>query len=97
MICVQFIFKPKVYDADFHRLNDAIDAFAHALEGFIRSESWRSEGGDVNAIYYFADHLALANLAQFPDHLEAKGQVESWYESYRIIVSRVETTYGSSA
>ncbi len=95
MICCQFIFKPGTYDDDFHRLDAQIDGFARGLPGFERAETWHAaEGGEVNAIYYFADRDSVAQLARFPQHREAKGQVTRWYDGYRIIISEVTTTYG---
>lgn len=95
MICCQFIFKPGTYDDEFHRLDDQIDVFARSLPGFVRIETWQApEAGLVNAIYYFDDQESVAKLARFPEHLEAKGQVDRWYDGYRIIVSSVTTTYG---
>ena len=37
---------------------------------------------------------AVRQLAQFPQHLEAKGQVARWYDGYRIVVSQITATYG---
>jgi len=48
----------------------------------------------VNAIYYFADKNSVAQLARFPRHREAKGQVQRWYDGYRIVVSEITATYG---
>ena len=94
MICVQFIFTPGEYDDEFHRLDDAIEAFARSLRGFDRVETWQSaDGRTINATYYFADREALAELSRFPLHLEAKGQVARWYDGYRIVVSEIVTTY----
>ena len=95
MICCQFIFKPGVYDDDFHRLDQQIEAFARALPGFVRVEIWNAPAaGTVNAIYYFTDLDSVRQLAQFPTHREAIVQVQRWYDGYRIIVSEVTTTYG---
>lgn len=52
------------------------------------------EGGVVNAIYYFADKQSVAQLARFPQHREAKGQVQRWYDGYRIVISEITATYG---
>lgn len=95
MIACQFIFKPGTYDADFHRLDGEIDQFARSLPGFERVEKWLSPDGDVvNAMYYFADQKDVAQLARFPVHREAKGQVDRWYDGYRIVISEVKATYG---
>jgi heme-degrading monooxygenase HmoA len=95
VICCQFIFQPSAYDDDFHRLDAEIDAYARALPGFVRTETWHAHGsGAVNAVYYFADREAVAELARFPQHREAKGQVQRWYDGYRVVVSEVTATYG---
>ena len=95
MICAQFIFKPGTYDDDFYRLDAQIDQYARSLPGFEKVETWQSAEGDIiNAVYYFADKKALAQLSQFPQHREAQGQVERWYDGYRIIVSEITATYG---
>lgn len=95
MICAQFIFKPGTYDDDFHRLDAQIDEYARGLSGFEKVETWQSPDGDVvNAVYYFTDRRALAELGRFPTHREAQDQVHRWYDGYRIIVSEVTATYG---
>lgn len=95
MICVQFIFKPGTYDEDFHRLDGQIDAYARSLPGYHHTETWvAKQGGLVNAIYYFTDQKSVAQLARFPQHREAKGQVQRWYDGYRILVTEVKATYG---
>lgn len=95
MICCQFIFKPGKYDDEFHRLDGQIDKFARSLPGFDRVETWHApEGGVVNSVYYFADRESLSQLSRLPQHLEAKGQVQRWYDGYRIVVSEITATYG---
>jgi heme-degrading monooxygenase HmoA len=95
VICCQFIFKPGTYDDDFHRLDGQIEEFARSLPGFERVETWQAPKGEViNAMYYFADQESVAQLASFPRHREAKGQVQRWYDGYRIVVSEVKATYG---
>lgn len=95
MICVQFVFKPGSYDADFHRLNGQIDEYARSLPGFIRTETWHDpENGLVNAMYYFTDQESVSHLAKFHTHREAKSQVHRWYDGYRIVVTDVKATYG---
>src|SRR4051812_40986801 len=95
MICCQFIFKPGTYDQDFHRLDAQIDQYARSLPGFQKVETWQSgDGAITNAIYYFADRDSLAQLTRLPEHREAKGQVQRWYDGYRIVVSEITATYG---
>lgn len=95
MICCSFVFKPGVYDADFHRLDSDIAAFARSLPGFVKVENWQSADGKlVNANYFFEDRQSLGALARYPTHREAKSQVDRWYEGYKIVVSEVTATYG---
>jgi heme-degrading monooxygenase HmoA len=95
VIICQFIFKPGVYDDDFHRLDRQIDAYARSLPGFRATETWQSaEGAVINATYYFDDMASVRQLSQFPQHLEAKGQYQRWYDGYQIVVSEVTATYG---
>ena len=95
MMCCQFIFKPGTYDDDFHRLDGQIDQYARNLPGFVKVEAWSApETGMVNAIYYFTDQKSVAQLARFPQHREAKDQVNRWYDGYRIIISEITATYG---
>lgn len=95
MIVCQFIFQPGAYDDDFHRLDAQIDAYARSLPGFRGTESWRSaDGSIVNATYYFDDMAAVRQLSQFPQHLQAKGDYQRWYDGYQIVVSEVTATYG---
>ncbi len=93
-IC-QFIFRPGLYDDDFHRLDGEIDAFARSLQGFRASETWKSgDGTVVNATYYFDDMASVRQLAQFPQHQQAKGQYQRWYDGYQIVVSELTASYG---
>jgi heme-degrading monooxygenase HmoA len=95
VIICQFIFKPGKYDEDFHRLDGQIDAFARSLPGFRATETWQSADGTVvNATYYFDDMASVRQLSQFPQHLEAKGQYQRWYDGYRIVISEVAASYG---
>jgi len=95
VIICQFIFKPGKYDEDFHRLDGQIDAFARSLPGFRATETWQSPDLTVvNATYYFDDMASVRQLSQFPQHLEAKGQYQRWYDGYRIVISEVAASYG---
>lgn len=95
LICCQFIFRPGTFDDDFHRLDGQIAEHARGLPGFDRVEKWLSPDGTVvNAVYYFTDRDSVAQLARFPQHREAKDQVDRWYDGYRIVVSEVSATYG---
>jgi hypothetical protein len=96
MICCSFIFQPGQYDDEFRRLDAEIDQFARHLPGFEKVETWHSaDGTTVNATYFFTDKNAVAQLARFPTHRQAKAQVNRWYKNFRVVVSEVTATYGS--
>ena len=95
MICCQFIFKPATYDDEFHRLDEQIDRYARSLSGFERVEKWQAQDiGVINAIYYFAVRESVTLLVRFPQHRDAKNNVQRWYDGYRIVISEVTATYG---
>jgi heme-degrading monooxygenase HmoA len=73
MYCVAFIYEPGEYDAEFHRLNELIDAAAKSMKGFLGAESWVSEDGKRhNATYYWSNMDVLKEFSSHPKHLEAK-------------------------
>ena len=37
---------------------------------------------------------SVRQLSGFPQHVEAKGQYQRWYDGYRIVVSEVTASYG---
>lgn len=95
MYSAAFIFKPGVYDDEFHRLNDLIDQAAQSNEGFLGAETWYSKDGDIlNATYYWDSLDALNEFSRNPHHLEAKKQYSRWYDGYHIVVSEVIRSYG---
>lgn len=97
MICCSFVFEPGTYDDEFHRLDGLIDDYARSLEGFVKVDRWFSDDRRFqNSMYFFADYRAVKSLANFPQHLEAKGQVDRWYLSYRVDVFEHKTSYGST-
>ena len=82
-------------DDGFHRLDALIEQYVRSLRGFVRVETWNAaEVVLVNAIYYVSDRKSLAQLARFPRHCEAEGQIERWYEGYRIVISEVTAIDG---
>lgn len=36
----------------------------------------------------------MAQLGRFPQHREAKGQAQRWYDGYRIVVSDIRAAHG---
>ena len=95
MILCQFIFKPGTYDEEFHTLDKQIDTFARQLPGFRALELWHSEDMTVkNAVYTFESMDDVKRLAQYPQHLVAKQRNARWYDSYRVVISEVISSYG---
>lgn len=98
MICCSFVFEPGTYDDEFHRLDGLIDDFARSLDGFVRVDRWFSDDQRFqNSMYFFTDYRAVKELANFPQHLEAKSQVNRWYRSFRVDVFEQKTSYGTTS
>ncbi len=95
MFMVSFMFRPGEYDADFHRLNDEIQAAAYDADGYVGQESWVSPDGTVrNAVYYWNSMEGLREFADLATHRTAKAQYRRWYLGYHIVVAQVTETYG---
>lgn len=96
MIVCSFVFSPGTYDEEFYALDAQIEAFAQALPGYDHVEKWVApDGKSKNSMYFFADYAAVRQLAQYPQHLEAKSKVDRWYNWFRIDVFELKTSYGS--
>lgn len=90
-----FIFAKGQYDAEFHRLDQAIADAAKSIPGYLGEESWESAAtGLISNVYYWESMEALRALMQHPRHLEAKAQQAKWLDGYQVIVSQVLRTYG---
>jgi hypothetical protein len=90
-----FIFQPGTYDDEFHELDAQIDAYAKALDGYVKTERWGSDDGKIrNSVYYFKNREAIALLARFEPHRVAKKNYAKWYKGYRIEVSEITQVYG---
>jgi heme-degrading monooxygenase HmoA len=96
--CASFIWEPGVYDAEFHRLNSAIEQIARSLPGFLGSETWQSADASRKcANYYWKDLDTLKAYSGHPTHQEAKRQYSRWYNGYHIVVSEIVRTYGDGS
>jgi heme-degrading monooxygenase HmoA len=96
MIAAQFIFEPGEYDDEFHSLDDAIEAEAATMPGFLGVDKWVSQDGTkINVIYYFESMSDLTKLGRFDEHRDAKSKVNRWYKGYRVVVTEVTATYGN--
>ena len=95
MYCASFIWEPGTYDAEFDRLNKAINDVAQSLDGFLGSESWQSPDGSKRCVnYYWSDMETLRVFSVHPIHQEAKKQYSRWYKGYHIVISEVLRSYG---
>lgn len=98
MYSAAFIWEPGEYDAEFHRLNAAIDEVARALPGFLGAEKWQNADGSRGNVTYYWDGLdTLKAFSIHPAHQEAKRQYARWYRGYHIVVSQVIRSYGDAA
>jgi heme-degrading monooxygenase HmoA len=96
--CASFIWQPGIYDADFERLNAAIDQVARSSPGFLGVEVWQSgDGARKCANYYWSDLETLRAFSVDPVHQEAKWQYARWYEGYHIVISQVLRSYGDGS
>ena len=83
-----FIFAAGDYDAEFHRLDEAIP-------GYLGEESWESQAtGLISNVYYWDSMESLQQLMKHPRHLEAKAAQAKWLNGYQVIISEVLRTYG---
>lgn len=98
MYSVAFIWEPGDYDAEFQRLNAAVEDVARALPGFLGVESWQAaEGTRRNATYYWDSLDTLRAFSTHPAHLEAKRHYARWYAGYHVVVAEVLRSYGDGA
>ena len=92
---ISFIFRPGIYDDDFHRLDKAVADLAKGTEGFLGSETWVSRDGKTrNAVYYWSDLERLRDFAQAVEHREAKTNYSRWYDAYQVVVAEIRSVYG---
>ena len=94
MLSATFIFKPGVYDDEFHRLDEIIMDVALATPGYLGAERWWSEDRtERSVVYYFETQEALRVFSRDQTHLEAKREYKRWYEAYRVIISEVISSH----
>ena len=94
MISATFIFKPGVYDDEFHRLDAIIMDVAIATPGYLGAERWWSEDRtERSVVYYFESREALRTFSRDETHLEAKRLSKRWYDAYRVVISEVISTH----
>lgn len=73
---------------------DAMDALAATQPGYRGMDSARDAGGRGITCSYWADDAAAIAWRDHPDHAATRSRGRGiWYESYEVIVARVERTY----
>lgn len=96
MYLVTFRLDPGEYDAEFHELNDAIQAAAEDTDGYLGKRTWNApESEEVLVVYYWESLEALESFGAVPVHGEAKGRWREWYDAYEVRVTEVLEAYGS--
>jgi uncharacterized protein (DUF1330 family) len=95
MISATFIFRPGLYDDEFHRLDEIIMDAALATESYVGAERWWSEDrSERSVVYYFESQEALRAFSGDEANLEAKRQSKRRYEAYRVVISEVISSHG---
>ena len=90
-----FIFSKGQYDADFHRLDEAIAMAAKEIPGYLGEESWENPAsGLISNVYYWESLEALQALMTHPRHIEAKQAQGKWLNGYQVVVAHVLRAYG---
>lgn len=93
---VTFRLDPGEYDAEFHDLNDAIQAAAEGTEGYLGKRTWHaSESEEVLVVYYWESLDALETFGAYSEHKEAKQRWTEWYDAYEVTVTEILDSYGS--
>ncbi|MEF8915830.1 antibiotic biosynthesis monooxygenase family protein [Natronomonas sp.] len=96
MYLVTFRVDPGEYDAEFHELNDSIQAVAEDMDEYLGRRTWHDPKTDeVLAIYYWESLDALDTFGADGDHERAKQRWTEWYDAYEVTITEVFDTYGS--
>lgn len=95
MYSATFIFKKKLFDEAFHKLDQSIAEFARQTTDYVGEETWEnSVTGCVSNTYYWKSMDGLQELMQHPKHLEAKANQGKWLDGYQVVISQVLRVYG---
>jgi heme-degrading monooxygenase HmoA len=95
MFTSTFTFAKRVFDDEFHALDERIAAMARATPGYLGEESWENPTtGLIANVYYWDSMDALQSLMKHPDHLAAKRQQARWLQGYHVVIAEVVGSYG---
>ncbi|WP_254864162.1 antibiotic biosynthesis monooxygenase family protein [Halovivax gelatinilyticus] len=96
MYLVTFRLAPGEYDAEFHELNETIQAVAEGTDGYLGKRTWTDpERDEVLVVYYWESLDALDSFGADSDHRRAKLRWTEWYDAYEVTVTEVRDAYGS--
>ncbi|MFC3960108.1 antibiotic biosynthesis monooxygenase family protein [Halovivax cerinus] len=96
MYLVTFRIDPGEYDAEFHELNDAIQAVAEQSDAYRGKRTWHDPDSDeVLVVYYWESQDALDAFGSDSDHELAKQRWTEWYDAYEVTVTEIVDRYGS--
>ncbi|TAG03678.1 MAG: antibiotic biosynthesis monooxygenase [Burkholderiales bacterium] len=90
-----FTFVKLQYDAQFHRLDEAIAVVAKSIPGYLGEETWENAStGQISNVYYWNSLEAMQQLITHPTHLEAKSKHAQWLAGYQVVIAQVLRSYG---
>lgn len=96
MYLVTFRLDPGEYDAEFHELNDTIQAAAEDTKGYLGKQTWQApDSEEVLVIYHWESLDAIESFGSGADHNRAKQRWTEWYDAYEVTITEVIDTYGS--
>ena len=95
MYAVIFISQLKAVDK-YKEAADIMLELAQKQEGYIAIDSVRDPFGNGITVSYWKDLESIRKWKEVPEHQEAQRQgKKKWYESYRIIITKVEREYSN--
>jgi heme-degrading monooxygenase HmoA len=90
-----FTFAKRVFDDEFHALDQVIAEVAKSIPGYLGEEAWESPAtGLISNVYYWQTLEALETLMKHPAHLAAKQQQARWLDGFQVVIAHVVGSYG---
>jgi heme-degrading monooxygenase HmoA len=83
------------FDNEFHALDQANAAAAHAIPGYRGEENWENAAtGLVSDMYCWESLQALQALMNDPNHQLDKAGQAKWLTGYRVVIAEVRRECG---